>query len=48
MTDKDKQQTFDEIRIQHLGLFEFQDGVLGVTSPEVDICQTYQEVHVIP
>lgn len=42
------QHTFDEIRVQHLGLFKFEDGVLGVTCPEVDICQAHQEIHVVP
>lgn len=40
--------TFDEVGVQHLGLFKLEDGVFGVPSPEVDICQAHQEVHVVP
>lgn len=40
--------TFDEVWVQHLGLFELKDGVLGVACPEVNICQAHQEVHVVP
>lgn len=40
--------TFDQVRVQHLGLLKLEDGILGVTGPEVDVCQTHQEVHVIP
>lgn len=41
------QLTFDEVRVQHLGLLKLEDGVLGVTGPEVDVCQAHQEVHVV-
>lgn len=40
--------TFDEVRVQHLGLLELQDGVLGVSGPEVDVSQAHQQVHVVP
>lgn len=40
--------TFDQVRVQHLGLLKLQDGILGITGPEVDVCQAHQEVHVIP
>lgn len=42
------QLTFDEVWIQHLGLFKFENGILGVTCPEIDICKAHQEVHVVP
>lgn len=42
-----KGPTFDEVRVQHLGLFKLEDGVLGVACSEVDVCQAHQEVHVV-
>lgn len=44
---RDKDSTFNEVRVQHLGLFKLEDRVLSVTRPEVDVGKTHQEVHVI-
>lgn len=40
--------TFDKVRVQHLGLFKFENGIFGVPCSEVHIGQAHQEVHVVP
>lgn len=40
-TDSIARLTFDEVRIEHLGLFKFKNGIFGVPRPEIHVCQAH-------